>query len=171
MFKECFDQVPIRENWASVEGKPNQEKIDPSIQLITGISPVLAREFLTFLVYSLSRFEYFFINGPMEFYVFLPLSIYLQINSRPSKNLNHYTAFTIHLNSLFDFTEINTYSPELKGVEKVKIDNGIHTIISNSYFTYTNNRTIKAKDSYVFLKITPKPVINKLGSDFLINYV
>lgn len=169
LLKECFENVPVQKNWAKSLASI-EDSAESSIQFITSLSPSTGKEFLSFLVYSLSRFEYFFSTGPTEFFLFVPLTNYKMMISRPSKNLNQYTAFTIHINSLFDYSEIDIYSPQLKGVEKVKIENKVHTIISSKYFSYTNNRTFKSKDSFVFLKVKPKPFVNELGADFLINY-
>ena len=54
--KQCFEGIAVQKNWSN-KGDQDQETIDTCIQFFTVLSPFLAREFLTFLVYSLSHFD------------------------------------------------------------------------------------------------------------------
>lgn len=170
VIKRCFEGVPVQKNWSN-HLQEGQEKIDSSIQFFTALSPFLAREFLTFIVYTLAHYDSFFNTGPTEFYLFVPLEHYKIISSKPSRNLRQYTAFTIQMNSLFDYSHIDLYSPQLAGLERVKIESNMVTFIPSEYFTFTNERTFKGKEDFIFLKIKPKELVQKCDAEFLMNYM
>ena len=169
--KECFEGIPVQKNWSNNNPSQDNKVTDNYIQFLSVLSPFLAREFLTFLVYSLARYDSFFSTGPTECFLFVPVSNYKLMLCQPSRSLKHYTSFTIHANSLFDYSEIDLYSTSLKGVERMKIENKVHTVISSDFFSYTNERPFKTKENFVFIRIKPKPMVNKLDAEFLINYV
>ena len=161
----CFDGVPIQENWWK------QSEIKNSIRFFSVLSPILTRDFFSHLIYSLSHFSAFFSSSPTQFYLFVPVSKYREIISRPSNNLSIYTSLTILINSLFDCSEINLYSSKLKNVERVKIENKFHTVIPSSYFSYTDGHNFRSKENFIFLNIKPKLTLTKFESEFIINYV
>lgn len=168
LLRLCFGG--LTNNWSHSTDRPQQTQ--PSFQLFTALSPFFAREFLTYLVYSIVRFESFFESGPNEFYLFVPISIYRTIASKPSRNLHLYTAFTIHMNTLFERHEIDLYSSDLKnGIDKVKIENRHHSIISSTNFAYTNDRKFKSKEAFILIKLKPKPFISQMEADYLIDYM
>lgn len=169
--KFCFSDIEVSPNWQRNELTDKPVECSPSYKFIAAISPFLAREFMSFFVYSLSQYDSFFFHGPNEYYLFLPVSNFKQMISKPSKNLKYYTAFTVHVNSMFDYTEIDLYSPDLKGVERMNIDDKVYSIISKDNFTFTNDRVFKTHESFVFLKFKPKPIINQLTSEYLFNYL
>ncbi|KAI2797902.1 hypothetical protein BLOT_014754 [Blomia tropicalis] len=171
MLKDCFDGISIQENWSKQCESESMETEDKSFQFLTVISPFLARDFLTYMVYSLSHFDSFFITGPTEFFLFMPLSYFKQLLMKPSRNLKHYTAFIVHFNSFFDYNDIDLPSFGLKGIDKLKIDNSWHTIISSEHFEFTNDRLFRAKENFIFVRIKPKPMIKNYDSEFLMNYV
>lgn len=167
-FRLCFGG--LNNNW-SFSTNHNQQP-QPAFRLFTALSPFFARELLTYLVYSIVRFESFFESGPNEFYLFVPISMYKMMVSKPSRNLHLYTAFTIHMNTLFERYEINLHSSELKnGIDNIKIENRHCSIISSANFAYTNDRKFKSKEAFILIKLKPKPFINQMEADFLIDYV
>lgn len=168
MIKSCFDGIAVDQNWARKQG---QVDMNSSIQLLTALSPFLAREFFSYLVYSLAHNDTFFLTGPTEFYLFVPLSQYKQILNRPSHSMKDYTSFTVLINSLFDYSEVDLYSAELKAAQKVKLDNRLHTILPTEYFAYTNGRAFKTMENFIFLSIKPKLMVNNMDTDFLISYM
>lgn len=155
----------------SINWNKNQENVSPSFRLFAVLSPYFAREMLSFLVYSICRFESFFESGPNEFYFFVPLNIFKVLISRPSKNLHIYQAITIHINSLFDLEPIDIYSTEIQGIDRIKIDNRFYPIITKNNFTYTNERVFKSNEHFIFIKLKPKQHINHLDTDFLVDYM
>ena len=160
----------MQPGWSN-KSDPDRQKIDSSIQFISALSPFMARDFLTFMVYSLSHYDTFFSTGPTEFFLFLPVSLYKQIVSKPTRNLNHYTAFTIYMNSLFDYGDIDLFSAQIKGVERVKIENKMSTVVNSDFFTFTNDRSFKTKEDFILIRIKPKEMVKMYESEFLINYV
>lgn len=123
---------------------------------------------LTFLVYSLSQFDSFFLYGPAEFYLFLPVSNYRQIISRPMvSTLKYYTAFTIHVNTLFDYEIV-----EFDDFDRVTIENRISVpIFTKDNFSYTNDNIFKSNENFTLLKIRPKPLVGKYNTVFWYNFV
>lgn len=155
-----------------------------SITFLTVLSPFLAREFLSFLVYSLAHFDSLFSTGPTQFYLFVPLPAYKAMVSRPTRNLKHYTAFTINVNSLFEYAEVEELQlqasleggtdsgPGLPGVGQVKVEGRTVTVVPGDYFALTSERQkLKTKEDFVLLHIRPKALVHQLEADFLINYV
>lgn len=197
--KVCFDGVPLHANWSngssssgsasSDDGKNSTAPVDsnspssPSITFLTVLSPFLAREFLSYLVYSLTHFDSLFSTGPTQFYLFVPLPAYKAMVSRPTRNLKHYTAFTINVNSLFEYAEVEELqesleggtedsSPGLPGVGQVKVEGRTVTVVPSDYFALTSERQkLKTKEDFVLLHVRPKALVHQLEADFLINYV
>lgn len=199
--KVCFDGVPLHANWSNGSSRSSSSSDDvknstspedsndhsssspSSITFLAVLSPFLAREFLSYLVYSLTHFDSLFSTGPTQFYLFVPLLAYKAMVSRPTRNLKHYTAFTINVNSLFEYAEVEELqlqesleggdsSPGLPGVGQVKVEGRTVTVVPGDYFALTSERQkLKTKEDFVLLHIRPKALVHQLEADFLINYV
>lgn len=162
MLRTCFDDLTI------FDGIKDQR----SYLLFAALSPFSAREFLSYLIYSLIHSETFFQNNHRnEFYLFVPVSVLKTMIGQPSKNLRYYTSFTINLNTLFSFEVLDFSSHDIEGLNQIKINNQFYSIFSARNFVYTNERKFKSKENFVFIHLKASDLIDHVDNETLIDYL